>query len=54
MSDELKPAIYVVCLATSKKGVLHGCWIDVTQNVEDILQAIKTMLADSPCSNAQA
>lgn len=40
--------IYVADLSAYNNGYLHGTWIDATQNEEDILAEIQTMLAASP------
>ena len=40
--------IYVADLAAYNNGKLHGVWIDATQNLEDIQEQIKQMLAESP------
>jgi antirestriction protein len=40
--------IYVACLSAYNNGYLHGEWIDATQDEEDILAEIQTMLAASP------
>lgn len=41
------PRIYVASLADYSAGRLHGCWIDVSQPVEDIRAGIASMLAQS-------
>ena len=51
MSEEIR--IYVACLASYNNGMLHGVWIDATDEVDDIQDQIKTMLADSPEENAE-
>lgn len=45
--------IYVADLAAYNAGHLHGVWIDATQDVEDIFEEIKAMLADSPVECAE-
>ena len=40
--------IYVADLAAYNNGILHGVWIDATQELEDIQEAIQIMLAASP------
>lgn len=40
--------IYVACLSAYNNGYLHGAWIDATQDENDILTEIQTMLAASP------
>lgn len=45
--------IYVADLAAYNSSILHGVWIDVSQDEESINEAIKTMLATSPIDNAE-
>jgi len=40
------PRIYVACLAAYNNGILHGVWIDATD--DDIHEQIQAMLAASP------
>jgi antirestriction protein len=40
--------IYVACLSAYNNGHLHGEWIDATQDEEETLAEIHTMLAASP------
>ena len=47
------PRIYVADLAAYNAGYLHGIWIDATQEIENIWQQIRTMLAASPMENAE-
>lgn len=47
------PRIYVACLASYNNGILHGEWIDATQDPEDIKDAITAMLASSPTPGAE-
>jgi len=51
MSNEIR--IYVACLAAYNNGVLHGAWIDATQSLNDIQDAVNTMLTSSPVSGAE-
>ena len=46
MSEEIR--IYVADLAAYNNGKLHGTWIDATQDIDDIWQQVKAMLASSP------
>nr|MDZ8061309.1 antirestriction protein ArdA [Nostoc sp. EkiNYC01] len=46
--DENTPKIYVACLSAYNCGMLHGLWIDATQEPEDIEDDIKWMLSWSP------
>lgn len=45
--------IYVADLAAYNAGYLHGVWIDATLAVDDIQEAIQSMLTSSPVSNAE-
>ncbi len=47
------PQIYVVCLAAYNNGILHGEWIDATQDVSTIYDEIHEMLAKSPIEDAE-
>jgi len=46
MSEEIR--IYVADLAAYNAGKLHGVWIDVTKDMEDIWNEVKAMLSKSP------
>ncbi len=45
--------IYVACLAAYSNGILHGCWVDATQDVDDIHADIQAMLKASPMEDAE-
>ncbi|WP_087925467.1 antirestriction protein ArdA [Streptomyces albireticuli] len=45
--------IYVACLASYNNGILHGEWIDATQDPDSIHHAIHLMLESSPMSDAE-
>lgn len=47
------PKIYVACLAAYNNGILHGAWIDATQDPEVIREEIELMLAQSPIQPAE-
>lgn len=53
MSDDFEPKIYVACLAAYNANILHGCWITVNDDVDEIHQAAQNMLAESPITNAE-
>lgn len=42
------PSIYVADLAAFNNGILHGVWVDTTQDIEDIWQAVRDMLKATP------
>lgn len=42
------PSIYVADLAAYNNGILHGVWIDATQDIDDIWKAVRDMLKTSP------
>ncbi|HAT6977295.1 TPA: antirestriction protein ArdA [Legionella pneumophila] len=46
-------SIYVACLASYNNAILHGVWIDATQNEDDIMEEIWEMLDNSPEPNAE-
>lgn len=45
--------IYVACLAAYNNGILHGAWIDATQDEDAIRDEIAAMLKASPVSGAE-
>lgn len=47
------PRIYVASLSDYNAGILHGVWIDATQDPEDIQYDIDVMLAESPTAKAE-
>lgn len=47
------PRIYVACLAAYNNGILHGAWIDVTEDAWTIWDGIAAMLAKSPMPDAE-
>ncbi|MBD2303443.1 antirestriction protein ArdA [Nostoc sp. FACHB-190] len=47
--DDDVPQIYVACLSAYNNGMLHGLWIDCTQDVDAIREDIEWMLSWSPC-----
>jgi len=52
MSHSTIPAIYVACLASYNNAILHGRWIEVTDEYI-VVEQIKEMLADSPEEDAE-
>jgi len=46
MSEDIR--IYVADLAAYNNGYLHGVWIDITQDIDDIWEQINKMLKASP------
>ena len=51
MSEEIR--IYVADLAAYNNGILHGVWIDMSDDLDDIWDQIKKMLAESPEEDAE-
>jgi antirestriction protein len=47
------PRIYAACLAAYNNGILHGAWIDVTEDTWAIWDGIAAMLATSPMPDAE-
>lgn len=45
--------VYAACLAAYNNGILHGCWLDVTDDVDKLRAEVAAMLADSPESGAE-
>lgn len=52
-ATDSNPRIYVACLAAYNNGYLHGAWIDVDQDADDIRGEISAMLARSPIKGAE-
>ena len=50
---EDQPRIYVASLTDYNAGVLHGTWIDATNDVDGMQYEINKMLAGSPSGNAE-
>ncbi len=49
----IEPKIHVADLAAYNNGILHGAWIDATQDLQDILKAVRDMLKASPIEDAE-
>lgn len=47
------PRIFVICLEAYNNDLIHGVWIDATQELYKIQKEIKKMLLDSPMPNAE-
>ncbi|HCC3243522.1 TPA: antirestriction protein ArdA [Legionella pneumophila] len=47
------PQIYVACLAAYNNGILHGKWVDATQDVSTIYDEIHEMLVNSPIEHTE-
>ncbi len=47
------PRIYVACLAAYNAGILHGEWINATQEPDQIWSGIRNILQSSPIANAE-
>ena len=47
------PRIYVADLAAYNSGFLHGCWIEVDQEVDEIWNQVKAMLKASPVDDSE-
>ncbi|MFD7162802.1 antirestriction protein ArdA [Streptomyces violascens] len=45
--------VYVACLASYNNGILHGEWIDATQDTNDIYEGIAKVLRTSPIPDAE-
>lgn len=52
-TTDTKPRIYVACLAAYNSGILHGTWIDATQDPWSIWDDVRAMLAASPIAGAE-
>ncbi len=52
MTTETTPRVWIACLAAYNDGILHGRWVDVTDDPADLHDAIKTTLEASPIEGA--
>lgn len=48
-----EPRIYIADLAAYNNGILHGTWIEATQDLDDIRDQINAMLKASPIAGAE-
>lgn len=53
ISNSETPSIYVACLAAYNNAILHGAWIDATQEPDDIKAEVQAMLKASPEPHAE-
>ncbi len=53
VSEITHPRIYVACLAAYNNGILHGAWIDATQEAWAIYDGIRAILDSSPIMDAE-
>lgn len=53
MEKKSEIRIYVACLAAYNSGILHGAWIDATQDAWAIYDRISQMLRVSPVEGAE-
>lgn len=47
------PQIYIACLAAYNSGYLHGSWVTVDGDVDDLEQAIEEIIKTSPVEDAE-
>mgnify|MGYP000309461405 CR=1 FL=1 len=52
-AEKLDPRIYVACLAAYNSGLLHGAWIAVDDDADDVRTTIAAMLKASPVVGAE-
>lgn len=50
---EITPSIYIACLASYNNGILHGKWIELDQDIDDVQKEIQTLLQTSPIENSE-
>ncbi len=48
-----EPSIYVACLAAYNNGILHGEWVEISDEIDDTWKAIRNVLASSPIPQAE-
>lgn len=49
----MPPRIYIADLAAYNNGILHGIWLEASQNLNELWSATQAMLKSSPISNAE-
>lgn len=49
----LQPRIYVACLASYNRAILHGQWLEADDDPEHLREQIQQMLEDSPSPGAE-
>lgn len=49
----IEPRVFVTCLAAYNNGRLHGEWVDVTSEPDDLREAIQRVLRTSPEPGAE-
>lgn len=49
----INPRVFVTCLAAYNNGTLHGEWVDVTSEPDDLREAIQRVLRTSPEPGAE-
>ena len=47
------PRIYVACLSSYNNGILHGAWIECTNDPDEIQDGINQVLKSSPMDDAE-
>lgn len=45
--------LYIACLASYNEGILYGKWIEVSGDIEELREEIKTLLENSPVKDAE-
>ncbi len=53
ISTQTEQRIYIACLAAYNSGILHGEWIDVNQDIDQIWNEVRSVLASSPIPDAE-
>jgi antirestriction protein len=53
MKDTETPKIYVACLSSYNNSHLHGEWLDVDSDSDEIMDGIKAMLSRSPMAKVE-
>jgi antirestriction protein len=51
--NQLGPRIFVICLAAYNRGITHGKWVKVDQELYKIQKEIKKMILESPIPGAE-
>jgi len=52
LSTDIKPSIYIACLASYNNGYLHGKWIAI-ESYDQVMNEVDEILKSSPIPNAE-
>jgi antirestriction protein len=53
IQEQVSPRVYVACLASYNAGCLHGAWVNVDGDADDLMSHVQAMLSASPEPDAE-